>query len=398
MGLFDGTSGSTTTSVPGWAQPYYEGYLGRAQEVSDLPYQGFSGQRYAGMNEAQQQALQATQQRALNGSDVMNTAQQALQGTAGGAGLGAVAAQNPYLSAQNQQAGAINPYLGAQNQQAGAQNPYLTAQNQYAQADNPYLQQSIDAASQDVLRNYNLAVRPQLDAMDARSGSFGNSGVQQMALEQQRQLGQTLGNMSSGMRQADYNQRAALSENAVNRLYQGGAQQQQNQFTAGSQLAQNQFSGGQQQAQNIYNSGAQLASQQFQGGQAGAASQNALYDAERSRQMQALGLAPTFAANDYTDAAKLFGVGSTMQADQQQGLDWQYQQYQNAQAYPQQQLAVLGNALGMNFGNTTTTTQGSPSTASNAMSGAILGGMMGGSGAGNNTGTWLGALAGLLGG
>ncbi len=153
-------SQTTTQSMPAWMQPYAENYLKRASQVADLPYQQYSGQRVASFNPAQQYGMNAIANRAMSGSPIMSTASQTLQDTAGG------------------------KYLGA---------------------GNPYLQQQIDATSGDIVRNYNLAVRPQQQAREAQSGSFGNTGLQQQQNEQQRQLAQTLGNVSSGMRMQGYN-------------------------------------------------------------------------------------------------------------------------------------------------------------------------------------------------
>lgn len=158
MGGGDATT--TTQKMPDWMEPYAKSYLGQAATVANLPFQQYDGQRVAGFNGAQQYGMNAIAGRAINGSPLMSTASQTLQDTAGG------------------------KYLGA---------------------GNPYLQQQIDATSGDVVRNYNLAVRPQQQAAQAQSGSFGNTGLQQQETEQQRQLAQTLGNVSSGMRMQGYN-------------------------------------------------------------------------------------------------------------------------------------------------------------------------------------------------
>lgn len=79
-----------------------------------------------------------------------------------------------------------------------------TAGNPFLGAQNPYLQANIDAALGDQVRNYNLAVKPNMESAMVRSGSFGNSGLQQMQQEQQRQLAQTMGNTAAGMRMQDY--------------------------------------------------------------------------------------------------------------------------------------------------------------------------------------------------
>jgi hypothetical protein len=70
----------------------------------------------------------------------------------------------------------------------------------------------VDAASGDVTRNYNNVIRPQQDALSARSGSFGNSGVQQTVDTQARDLAGQLGNISSNIRGTDYaNERNRMS-------------------------------------------------------------------------------------------------------------------------------------------------------------------------------------------
>jgi uncharacterized protein (DUF3820 family) len=494
---------TTSSQAPEWLQPYLKTYMDRAFSVADQPFQQYQGQRVADLNGTQQTAMDAITNRAMSGNPAMNAAQGALQGIAGGQGLGAQAAQNPYLTQQNANANAFNPYAnvqntsasasnpylsatnananawnpyantqntaaGAQNQnlnaynsQAGAANPYLNAQNPLAQAENPYLQQQIDAASSDTMRNYSQVVRPQMDAAMAQSGSFGNSGLQQVQANQQTDLAKQLGNISSGMRMQDYTTRQGLQENATNRLYQGGQTLQGQQYGAGQQLAQNQFQGGaqlqnqqfsagqqqaqnlygagqqqaqnlygagQQQAQNLYLGGAQLQSQQFNagqqqaqnlygagqqqaqnqfnagsqyqnqlftGGQAQASAQNQMFQNQQANQMQALSMAPQYAAQDYTDASQLMNIGNTLQNQQQAGLNANYGNWQTAQQYPQQQLGVLGQALGMNYGqtNTSTQSQGGGSTWGNAAGGALAG-----YGAtGSPWGAALGGLAGLLG-
>lgn len=75
-------------------------------------------------------------------------------------------------------------------------NPYL--------GENPYLQQTIDKAQGDVVRNFNLTAQPAYNSAMVRSGSFGNAGVQQMNENAQRNMQDTLGNISSGMRGQDF--------------------------------------------------------------------------------------------------------------------------------------------------------------------------------------------------
>ena len=108
-----------------------------------------------------------------------------------GGPLGYYEQQTPvgsFAAANVNQAGpaqtANNPYLGQASQMAGGSAGQATAtSNPYFGQGNPYTAQAVDAASQAATRNYNLAIAPQRDAPMARSGSFGNTGVQQMQME-----------------------------------------------------------------------------------------------------------------------------------------------------------------------------------------------------------------------
>lgn len=82
------------------------------------------------------------------------------------------------------------------------------------------------------------------------------------------------------------------------------------------------------------------------------------YANERGNQMQALGMAPTYGNQAYTDAQQLQGAGQQQYAYDQQKLDDQ-QAYWNEQAQsPYKQLDVLGNTIrgAVGGGGTTSTT------------------------------------------
>ncbi|MFK5283401.1 hypothetical protein ACI3PL_27895, partial [Lacticaseibacillus paracasei] len=49
---------TNSNSYPDWAAPYASGFLQRAQQVTDQPYQAYQGDRVAGMAPWQQQGLQ----------------------------------------------------------------------------------------------------------------------------------------------------------------------------------------------------------------------------------------------------------------------------------------------------------------------------------------------------
>ena len=80
-----------------------------------------------------------------------------------------------------------------------------TGNNPFLGQDNPYLQQNIDATMGDMTRNYNMMVKPNMESSMVASGSFGNSGLQQMQQNQQQNLTDSMGKTAAGMRMQDYN-------------------------------------------------------------------------------------------------------------------------------------------------------------------------------------------------
>ena len=218
MGKGGGSSQPTSQSVtqsniPEYARPYAERMLGKAEALSDTPYQAYGGERIAGFNPMQQQAFQEAQN--------LQPAQQLGIGTqlAGMSGLGSLQA------GQNYQNMATNPY---------AMQSYMSPYIQNALA--PQMQEAARQSSIQGLQNAGGA---------ARAGAFGGSRFGLQEAERQRNLG-TLQNSiyGTGMQNAFQNAQQAQQFGATLGL-QGYGQGLQAANTLG-QLGQTQF--GQQQA------------------------------------------------------------------------------------------------------------------------------------------------------
>jgi hypothetical protein len=87
-----GSAPTTTTSInksepPAYVQPYSEQLLTRAGQLSNAPYQAYTGQMIQPLNATQQQGLQMTIDRATQGSPLMNASNAELTKTASGAYL-----------------------------------------------------------------------------------------------------------------------------------------------------------------------------------------------------------------------------------------------------------------------------------------------------------------------
>lgn len=366
----------TTTQAPlPWMEPYLQDYMGRAQELANTPYQASPG-TYTGPNATLQAGWQTTANRAMQGSPVMSQANQQLQNTMGGAFLGRGAMANPFAAQMNPFLDAGNPFAGQFNPYAGVRNEAANAANQFASMNNPFLQQSIDAAQGDLVRNYNLTAKPAWDTAMQRSGSFGNTGVMEMQQNSANDLQRNLGRIGTDMRMNAYNQAANLTENQLARQFQAGSQLQQNLYGAGQQQMQNLFNTGQQQMQNRFGAGQQFAQNLFGSGESLAGRQDAITGQERGYQQQALGMAPSFANQDYVDANALINAGQQMQGFNQGQADQNYRWWQEAQNYPRQQLAAYGQALGVGGGGTSTQTAPDPSTASQLLGGGLTGAMI----------------------
>jgi hypothetical protein len=219
---------------------------------------------------------------------------------------------------------------------ANAYGPVQAQANPYA-GSNPYLQQTIDATMGDLTRSWNNVQKPQWDTAMQRSGSFGNSGVMQANQMAQSDMQRNMGNIASGMRMQDYTQQQQLGESAANRALQAG------QFNATM-------------------------------GENYAGRQDSMYNQGQGRALSAMGLAPSFAAQDYNDIAQLQQAGAAYQGQNQKALDNAYSQFLESRSFPQQQLGIMGDALSRMQGGTQTTT--SPGTSTGAQ---LVGGLLSGS-------------------
>jgi hypothetical protein len=164
------TTYSTTNAPLPWQEPYLQDYMARAQEVANQPYQQSPG-TYVAPNQMLQTSWQAALQRAMQGNPAMNAATNTLTNTLNG---------------------------------------------QYLGANNPYLSDQVNAAQGDLVRNWNQVQAPQFDAAMQRSGSFGNTGVQQTAGFAGDALQRNLANISTTMRGNAYANERQLQNSALN--------------------------------------------------------------------------------------------------------------------------------------------------------------------------------------
>ncbi len=168
----------TQTSIPDYAKPYVERMLGKAEAVSNQPYQAYGGERIAGFSPMQQQAFRGVQN--LQPAQQLGSATQ----MAGLAGLGSM------------QAG--------QNYQNMATNP-----NAVQQYMSPYIQNALNPQMFEAQRQSDIMGQKNA-AQAVGAGAFGGSRFGLQEAERQRNLGQNLSNIyGTGMQNAFQNAQQA---------------------------------------------------------------------------------------------------------------------------------------------------------------------------------------------
>jgi len=171
----------TQTNIPEWARPYAEEVMGKAQALSQSPYQTYTGQRIAGFDPMQQQASQ------------------------GAANM------------------TVDPTFGDVTQRGmGVQyDPYATGQftGDMAQSYmNPYMQNVVDIQKREAGRQSAIQGTQQ-QAEAVQRGAFGGSRDAIMRAERERNLGQQMGDIQAkglqeayGMGQQQFNTENQLRE------------------------------------------------------------------------------------------------------------------------------------------------------------------------------------------
>jgi hypothetical protein len=152
-----GSSSTAMPEIPTELKPLAKLYTNQATSIAGTPFQAYTGQRYADLNGTQNQALDMIQQRAANGSPVMDQANQTLTSTLQGGNM------------------------------------------------NPYLDQMVQKAQSSVADNWNTFAKPQTESAMVNSGSFGNSGLQQMQDHQQKAAVQQSSDIATQMYGNAYN-------------------------------------------------------------------------------------------------------------------------------------------------------------------------------------------------
>jgi hypothetical protein len=320
----------TTTSIPEYARPYVEKSLGQAAALTDIsqnPYQSYSGQRISAFTPLQAQAMQnvSGMQVAPQLADASNLAY-----TAGQQGLEAFnrsgQLQNQALGygAQGANLGIIGGGLyGGQAAQAGSQYANMaTSPGSVSQYMSPYMQNAVDVQKQEAIRDYQKTM-PMLGAQAARSGAFGGSRQAITEAEAQRNVNQQLANIQATGSQQAYDKAMQSMQFGSNLGLQG--------LQTGLQGVNTQLAGTGQGLQGVQGA--------VGAGQYGLAGTGAATGAAGT--LGQLGQTQFSQQAAITDAQ--MRAGALQQAQEQKGLDMQYQSYQDQMNYPYKQLGFMSD-------------------------------------------------------
>lgn len=148
----------SSTEVPAYARPYVERMLGKAEALSQTPYQAYGGERIAGFTPMQQRAFQGVAN--LAPAQQLGTATQ-MSGLAGLQGMGA----GQQFAQQATSPGAMGAYMS------------------------PFAQLALEPQMREAARR--SAIEGQMQQAQAvQRGAFGGSRSTLLEAERQRNLGQ----------------------------------------------------------------------------------------------------------------------------------------------------------------------------------------------------------------
>ncbi len=334
--LYDSSSGDQPTSqnvtqltIPEYARPYVEKYLGKAEAIADLGYQPYGGQRMAGFDPFQLQA----QQNVAN----MQTARQLGSATqmAGLAGL---------------RAGDLSydptKFNAMQLQQFQMQRPEDVSTGRFTDPDvmqqymSPYQQAVTDIDKREAMRQSNV-MQQQQQAQAAQQGAFGGSRSAMVEAERQRNLGQQMGDIQTRGSQAAFQQGAQQFQIDQQRALQAALANQQMGFGTGAQNLQAQL--GVQQLGSQQSLEAQRLGEQSRQFGANLGLQGIQQQLAAAGMLGNLGQMEFGQQKDIISA--LNNMGGQRQALEQGRLDMNYQDFMRQQQYPYQQLGFMFDAL-----------------------------------------------------
>lgn len=329
----------TQTNIPKELMPYAMTNLGRAQALSEQPYQAYQGPQVAGFSGMQNQAFQDIGNQRVAGE--LNDA----------SGLATMAGQRAGQYGNYQGAQFDNQYNAPTAGSVDLDYQNVNAQNFGAQDMSnymsPYMQNVVEQQKQGAIQDYARSI-PGMGSNAARIGGLGGSRNALVQAEGQRNLGNMLGNIqATGSQAAFQNAQQQFNADQARQMQARLANQQ-----AG--LSTNQMRLAQQQGLNQY--GLSNAANRAQYGLAAqqAGEQSRQFGANLGmqgiqQQLAAAGLLGTLGGQRYAQESGInqarLTAGSLQQQQEQRQYDQDMQNFANAQNHPFKQLGFMSDLI-----------------------------------------------------
>lgn len=379
-----GQSGETTYNWNDTMAPLWAGALEWGGNLADPSgfgaYDQYGGQRIADINSTQNAALNSINWLANNGGTNFTTAGRDvgyntlaggfMPGTAGGnqfalqmnpfasLGNGYADQENAYASLGNGYAERLNPLADLNNPEA--MNPFTnanttTARNQYSGMNNPAFNDMLRSGMSEITDAYQKGTAAETQKNFNLAGIYGGDAHAKAVEQNQQALGKNLSQFASGMFSDQYNRSAGLEESYLGRdvanqqynrslgsnLYEnmlgrayGGAESQlaRGNADAESWLAR-MYGSSESQLQRGNADAESWLNRMYQAGDSRIQRGYDSYEAERARQMAAIGLGQADQGTALQLANAQLGAGDVWRSHEQDLLnlgygDWQDQQNQ----------------------------------------------------------------------
>ena len=403
---------TTTEQMPDWLRDATQWNIDRGQSLANQPYTPYEGQRFAGFDPMQQRAMGSSDLFGQMGLGALGGGYNALNDMTGANMMGA-----SYMGLMNMGLGApgmdtpqsqamLSEFFGAgPAQQASMANRgdiRDVAGGSFLNNDmgsisdymNPYVDNVVGDVQSDFNRNWQQQEQ-QLNSQANAAGAFGGSrhGVQGAlaASENQRNFGQLSNqlrgqaygaatnlmgqDLSRGLQANLANQGMDWNTQNLNAnlgMFNAGQGNQMSMFDAGNQNQWSQFNAGLGTLNNQFNAGNLLQNQQF----------NQNFGAQALQAAGGLGnMMGNFTQNqgrNLTDygiqgLGSQMAAGNMMQGQNQQQLDFDYQQFLESRGWYGNQAHFGIDPLQGGYGGSTTQPYFGPSPWQGAMGGAMMG-------------------------
>jgi hypothetical protein len=247
------------------------------------------------------QAMSAAEQRALAGSPLTGQAKNVLAQQMGYTSPYAGKIEAMGMGAYDPSSGFYRSMMESQPESEAARLTRSTAGGAYLSGASPYLQGALSQANRLAGESFGESMKD-LQAKAAAAGRYGSGAMAQQTARSQDVLARALAEQNQQAFLANYQAERQAQEQAMGRL--GGLEQQAiaNRFAGAGGLTAG------EQANLRTRLGALSAAQD-------------ITSADLARQAQAAQLAPSMAAQDYSDIQKLLQVGQGREAYEQQGIE-----------------------------------------------------------------------------